>query len=142
LPPVQQGREFDSLDTTGNSETKEQPVEMSFHSTPCHVELGCDFGVVASLQEQVYDLLFARTEPNSLLFHPILPFFWICLTDEVRGLVTITISHSIHVAIVRRIPAGERKSLFHRHLQTEKAFRKWEFIYETSGGGAFQRDAP
>ena len=74
---------------------------MSFHGTPCHVELGSDFGVIASLQEQVYDLLFARTEPNSLLFHPILPFFWICLTDEVRGLITK--SHSIHVAIVSRI---------------------------------------
>jgi hypothetical protein len=48
---------------------------MSFHGSPCHVELAGDFGVVASLQEQVYDLLFARTEPNSLLFHPILPFF-------------------------------------------------------------------
>jgi len=48
---------------------------MSFHSSPCHIELGSDFGVIASLQEQVYDLLFALTETNSLLFHPILPYF-------------------------------------------------------------------
>jgi len=73
LPPVQQGRELDSLDTAGNSETEKQPVEMSFHGTPCHVELGGYLGVVASLQQQVHDLLFARTEPNSLLLHPILP---------------------------------------------------------------------
>jgi len=48
---------------------------MSFHGSPRHVELAGDFGVVASLQQQFNDLLFARTEPNSLLFHPILPFF-------------------------------------------------------------------
>jgi len=116
LPPVQKGCEFDSLDTTGDPETKEQPVEMSFHSAPCHVELGSDFGVIASLQEQVYDLLFARTEPNSLLFHPILPYFWICLTEKVRGLVTGC--HSIHVAILRRMAGKSHKSLFHRYLRS------------------------
>jgi hypothetical protein len=46
---------------------------MSFHSTPGHFELAGDLGVVASLQQQIDDLLFARTEPNSLLLHLILP---------------------------------------------------------------------
>jgi hypothetical protein len=46
---------------------------MSFHSTPRHLQLGGYLGVVASLQKQLDDLLFARTEPNSLLLHLILP---------------------------------------------------------------------
>ena len=98
MPPVQQGRELDSLDTAGNSETEKQPVEMSFHGTPRHVELGGDLGVVASLQQQVYDLLFARTEPNSLLLHPILPLFEFCLTGQVQGCNYLHFC-SIHVAI-------------------------------------------
>jgi hypothetical protein len=46
---------------------------MSFHSTPRHLKLAGYFGVVAPLQKQLDDLLFARTEPNSLLLHLILP---------------------------------------------------------------------
>jgi hypothetical protein len=71
LPPVQQGREFDSLDTAGNSETKKKPVEMSFHGAPRHLELTGNFGIVAALQKQLDDLLFARAKSNSLLPHPI-----------------------------------------------------------------------
>jgi len=48
---------------------------MSFHGSPRHVELARDFGVIASLQQQFDNLLFARTEPNSLLLHSSLPFF-------------------------------------------------------------------
>jgi hypothetical protein len=70
LPPVQQGREFDSLDAAGNSEPQEQPVEMSLYSSPSHLELASDLGVVTTLQKQFNDLLFARTEPNGLLLHP------------------------------------------------------------------------
>jgi hypothetical protein len=80
LPPVQQGREFYSLDTAGDAKTKKKPVEMRFHGSPCHVELSGDFGVVAALQQQFDNLLFARTEPNSLLLHPNLPLIsWIAL---------------------------------------------------------------
>ena len=71
---------------------------MSFHSTPCHIELGGNFGVIASLQEQVYDLLFARTEPNSLLFHPILPFFGFASPEEVRGLFLFLIASTLPTA--------------------------------------------
>ena len=46
---------------------------MSFHGSPCHIELGGNFGVVAALQKQVNDLLLAWTEPNGLLFHSISP---------------------------------------------------------------------
>ena len=53
---------------------------MSFHSAPSHLELRGYFGVVASLQKQIDDLLFARTEPNSLLLHLILPLLLDCLT--------------------------------------------------------------
>jgi hypothetical protein len=74
LPPVQQGREFHSLDTAGDSESEKQPVEMGFHSSPRHLELSGNLGVITTLQKQFYDLLFARTQPNSLLHHPI-PLF-------------------------------------------------------------------
>jgi hypothetical protein len=69
LPPVQQGSEFDSLDTAGNSESEKQPVEMSLHGSPRHVQLAGNFSIVATLQQQLDDLLFARTQPNSLLLH-------------------------------------------------------------------------
>jgi hypothetical protein len=48
---------------------------MSLHGTPSHVELAGDFGIVATLQKQVDNLLFARPQPNSLVLHHI-PLFW------------------------------------------------------------------
>jgi hypothetical protein len=69
LPPVQQGCEFDSLNSTGNSKPQKKPVEMRFHGSPGHFELAGDFCVVTSLQEQFDDLLFSRTQANGLLFH-------------------------------------------------------------------------
>jgi len=74
LPPVQQGREFDSLDTAGDSEPQEQPVKVGLHSSTRHFELAGNLGVVASLQKQFDNLLLARTEPDGLLIHPSLPF--------------------------------------------------------------------
>jgi hypothetical protein len=47
---------------------------MSFHGSPSHFQLTGNLGVVAALQKQFDDLLFARTEPNSLLLHPHPPF--------------------------------------------------------------------
>jgi hypothetical protein len=73
LPPVQQGREFHSLDTAGDSKTKEQPVEMGFHRSSSHVELTSNFGIVTALQEQFDNLLFAWAEPNRLFHHQIPP---------------------------------------------------------------------
>jgi hypothetical protein len=61
LPPVQQGREFDSLDTAGNSEPQKQPVEMGLYRPPRHFQLAGDLGVVTALQQQLDDLLFAWT---------------------------------------------------------------------------------
>jgi hypothetical protein len=84
LPPVQQGREFNSLDTAGNSEPQEQAVKVGFHSSTSHLELAGNLGVIASLQQQFYDLLFARTEPDSLLLHPSLPVFWILPVARIR----------------------------------------------------------
>jgi hypothetical protein len=75
LPPVQQGREFHSLDAAINSESEEQPIEMGFYGSPRHFQLAGNFGVIASLQKQVHDLLFARTETNRLLLHSTLPSF-------------------------------------------------------------------
>jgi hypothetical protein len=67
LPPIQQGREFYSLDTIIDSETKKQPVEVSFYGAPRHLELAGNFGVVAALQKQLNNLLFPRTETYFLL---------------------------------------------------------------------------
>jgi hypothetical protein len=87
LPPIQQGREFHSLDSSINSKTQKQPIEMGFHGPPCHFELARNFGVVTSLQKQGYDLLFARTQPNGLLLHrsssPYIAFALIRRTAEV-----------------------------------------------------------
>jgi hypothetical protein len=81
LPPVQQGGEFYSLNTAGDSEPQKQPVEMSLYSSPRHLELACDLGVVTTLQKQFNNLLFARTEPNGLLLHlsfPLILVFRLC----------------------------------------------------------------
>jgi hypothetical protein len=59
---------------------------MSFHSTPRHLKLRSYFGVVAPLQKQFDDLLFARTEPNSLLLHFILLSREIDSPDWAHGL--------------------------------------------------------
>jgi hypothetical protein len=69
LPPIEQGREFDSLDSAGNSEAEKQPVEMSFHGSACHFELAGNFGVVTALQEQFDDLLFAGPQANGRIPH-------------------------------------------------------------------------
>jgi hypothetical protein len=47
---------------------------MSLHGTPRHAELVGDLGIVATLQQQFDNLLFARPEPNSLILHQI-PLF-------------------------------------------------------------------
>jgi len=61
LPPIQQGREFYSLDSAGDSEAEEKPVEMSFHGSARHLELAGNLGIVTALQKQFDDLLFARS---------------------------------------------------------------------------------
>lgn len=42
---------------------------MGLDSTPGHIELAGDFGVVTSLQEQFDDLLLSGTQPNGVLLH-------------------------------------------------------------------------
>ena len=73
MSPVKQGRELDSLDTASNSKPQKQPVEVGFNRSSGHVELGSDLRVITTLQKQVDDLLFSRTEPNSLLLHFVPP---------------------------------------------------------------------
>jgi hypothetical protein len=43
---------------------------MRFYSPPCHFQLAGDFGVITALQQQFYDLPFARPKPNGLIIHP------------------------------------------------------------------------
>ena len=47
---------------------------MSFDGSAGHLQLFGNFGVVTTLQEQFYDLLFARTQANWLFLHLIPPF--------------------------------------------------------------------
>jgi len=119
LPPIQQGREFHSLDTTGDSKTKKKPVEMGLHSAARHVELSGYFSVVATLQKQFDDLLFAWTEPNSLLLHSILPLFsWIALRPrKASWRLHLSKSHSTHVATLRQILTYRPNRLFNSLLQ-------------------------
>jgi hypothetical protein len=42
---------------------------MSLYGTSSHMELAGDFGIVATLQQQVDNLLFARPQPNSRVLH-------------------------------------------------------------------------
>lgn len=58
---------------------------MSLHRAPCHVELGSYFGIITTLQKQVDDLLFARTEPNSVLLHCYPPRFGMYPRPGERG---------------------------------------------------------
>ena len=44
---------------------------MSLHGSSRHLELVCNFGIVATLQKQFDDLLLARPQPNGLLHHSI-----------------------------------------------------------------------
>jgi hypothetical protein len=73
---------------------------MSFHSAPRHLQLAGYFRVVAPLQKQFDDLLFAWTEPNSLLLHLILPLVKIASPHWAHGLKCDSKLRSIHVAIL------------------------------------------
>jgi hypothetical protein len=46
---------------------------MSLDGSSRHLQLFCDFGVIAALQKQFYDFLFARPQANGLLTHHSLP---------------------------------------------------------------------
>jgi hypothetical protein len=86
LPPVKQGCELDSLDAVGDSEAKEQPVEVSFYRAARHFQLFGNFGVVAALQQQLDDLLFARSKPDRIIgHHPSCSFRFPCLKSDQLG---------------------------------------------------------
>jgi hypothetical protein len=45
-----------------------------FHSSARHFQLSSNFGIVTTLQKQLYNLLLARTQPNGLFVHHFSPF--------------------------------------------------------------------
>jgi hypothetical protein len=49
LPPIKKRCQFDALDSSGNAETGEEPVEPRLNGSPSHIELLRDFRVVAAL---------------------------------------------------------------------------------------------
>jgi hypothetical protein len=69
LPPVQECGEFHSLDAVRNAKSQKQSVEMCLHGSASHVELSSDFVVVAALQEQFDDLLFALPQTDGPFAH-------------------------------------------------------------------------
>src|ERR1700686_1644221 len=73
---------------------------MSFHGSPRHFQLSCNFRVVTTLQKQLDDLLFAWTQPNSLFVHRFPLFFWYCTAyaPKISRAESFQL-HSIHVAI-------------------------------------------
>jgi hypothetical protein len=79
---------------------------MRFDGPARHFQLACDFGVVATLQEQLNNLLFPWTQPNRRLVHPapfrhdLRPKCWL-----MAHVTCFTGIHSIHNAILRRSPA-------------------------------------
>jgi hypothetical protein len=130
LPPVQQGREFDSLDTAGNSKTKKKPVEMSFHGAPRHLQLTGNLGVIAALQKQLDNLLFARAKSNSLLPHPIPLCDWHRLRPQGAGR-NLSIFHSTHVAILRRLVSTVPERPFPQALAViAVTFRRMQSLFE------------
>ena len=80
MSPVKEGGEFDSLDTRGNAETDEQPVETCLDRTPSHIELFGNLGIVAALQKQLRDLLIASSQPDPVKIHAV-PFLFELLLD-------------------------------------------------------------
>lgn len=94
---------------------------MGFHGSPSHIELSGNLGVVATLQEQVDDLLFAGTQPNSLFLHFIHLVLGIARPGERGG--------AFHIVIASRLPffaTNDRfllKPIFHRHLQADSLLR-------------------
>jgi hypothetical protein len=42
---------------------------MSFNGPPGHFQLTCNLGIIATLQKQFDNLLFAWAQPNSLFLH-------------------------------------------------------------------------
>jgi hypothetical protein len=57
LPPyfallsIEQGGQFDPLDSAHNPEAQKEPVEMSFDGAPRHAELLGDLRVIAALEQ-------------------------------------------------------------------------------------------
>jgi len=79
---------------------------MSLHGTPSHVELAGDLGIVASLQKQFDNLLFARPQPNSLILHQLPLFVVLCFPwpGEQHGSFPILIASSLPFSmLIRRI---------------------------------------
>ena len=81
MSPVKECGEFDSLDTRGNAETDEQPVEACLDRTPSHIELFGNLGIVAALQKQLRDLLIASSQPDPVKIHAV-PFPFELLLDS------------------------------------------------------------
>jgi hypothetical protein len=67
---------------------------MSFHGSPGHFQLTCNFGVVTALQKQLDDLLFAWAQPNSLFLHRS-PLFFGIAPPTPRKSAALNVSNSI-----------------------------------------------
>jgi hypothetical protein len=48
---------------------KEEPTKVGFYGSSRHIQLFCNFTVIAALNEQVHDLLFTPSPANCRIFH-------------------------------------------------------------------------
>ena len=106
---------------------------MSFHGSPRHLELAGNLSVVTALQKQLDDLLFARSQPNSLFLHRIPPFCY-CLRLHWCERLNLTDSHSIHVATLSFNLSVTLKHPFPQPL-ADVAAALWEVGYPTQNRG-------
>jgi hypothetical protein len=69
LPPIQECCELYSLDAAVDAKTQEEPVEMGLDGSPSHLELAGNLVIVATLQEQLDDLLLSMAQTDGLFAH-------------------------------------------------------------------------
>jgi hypothetical protein len=111
---------------------------MSLHGAPCHVELRGNFGIVTTLQKQFDNLLFARPQPNSLVFHLIPLFsFSFCFADMRGGTLPISIAPALPLLRIRRVNCPEDD--FPQRLAAQQmSFRKSRERLLENNRGAFR----
>jgi hypothetical protein len=78
---------------------------MSFHGPPRHFQLNSNLSIVAALQKQFDNLLFARTQSMSRLIHPNLLSVFAFASPPQPWVTWLNLSncHSNHIAILRRL---------------------------------------
>jgi len=70
MPPIQQGRKLDPLDSAHDPEPQIEPAEMSLHRARCDVEVFADLDVVTSQKKERNYIPLARSQLYGLALEP------------------------------------------------------------------------